>query len=102
MVGLHGIRNFIKEMSKTRCFIKLLPPSGRRAKCDDTQGDALGYELLPLQGVWGKPKGCSRISMPVLISSFSEFPPEEARWPLILALQKDPLTKGGKLCLSFL
>ena len=39
---------------------KAFAPSGRRAKCDDTQGDALGYELLPLQGVWGKPKGCSR------------------------------------------
>ena len=33
---------------------KAFAPSGRRAKCDDTQGDALGYELLPLQGVWGK------------------------------------------------
>ena len=40
--------------------------------------------------------------MPVLIFSFSEFPLVEAQWPLILALQKDPLTKGGKLWLSFL
>ena len=87
---------------QNKVLYKAFAPSGRRAKCDDTQGDALGYELLPLQGVGGKPKGCSRISMPVLISSFSEFPPAEARWPLILALQKDPLTKGGKLCLSFL
>jgi len=30
---------------------KAFAHSGRRAKCDDTQGDALGYELLPLQGV---------------------------------------------------
>ena len=110
----HDLRSFHQRLLKvgplrgpeviceTRVLYKAFAPSGRRAKCDDTQGDALGYELLPLQGVWGKPKGCSRISMPVLISSFSEFPPAEARWPLILALQKDPLTKGGKLCLTFL
>ena len=36
---------------------KAFAPSGRRAKCDDTQGDALGYELLPLQGVWGQNLG---------------------------------------------
>ena len=48
-------------------------------------------------------KYCFNISkMLVLIFSFSEFPPEEVLWPLILALQKDPLTKGGKLWLSFL
>ena len=45
---------------QNKVLYKAFAPSGRRAKCDDTQGDALGYELLPLQGVWGKPKGCSR------------------------------------------
>ena len=44
---------------QNKVLYKAFAPSGRRAKCDDTQGDALGYELLPLQGVWGKPKGCS-------------------------------------------
>ena len=34
-------------------FYNAFALSGRRAKCDDTQGDALGYELLPFQGVWG-------------------------------------------------
>ena len=33
---------------------KAFAPSGRRAECDDTQGDALGYELLPLQGRVGQ------------------------------------------------
>lgn len=32
-------------------FYNAFALSGRRAKCDDTQGDALGYELLPFQGV---------------------------------------------------
>ena len=45
---------------QNKVLYKAFSPSGRRAKCADTQGDALGYELLPLQGVWGKPKGCSR------------------------------------------
>ena len=38
---------------QNKVLYKAFAPSGRRAKCDDTQGDALGYELLPLQGVWG-------------------------------------------------
>ena len=40
---------------QNKVLYKAFAPSGRRAKCDDTQGDALGYELLPLQGVWGYP-----------------------------------------------
>lgn len=39
---------------QNKVLYKAFAPSGRRAKCDDTQGDALGYELLPLQGVWGQ------------------------------------------------
>ena len=38
---------------QNKMLYKAFAPSGRRAKCDDTQGDALGYEFLPLQGVWG-------------------------------------------------
>lgn len=38
---------------QNKVLYKAFAPSGRRAKCDDTQGDALGYELLPLQGVGG-------------------------------------------------
>ena len=45
---------------QNKVLYKAFAPSGRRAKCDDTQGDALGYELLPLQGVGGKPKRYSR------------------------------------------
>ena len=68
----HSLRSFHQRLLKvgplrgpdviceTRVLYKAFAPSGRRAKCDDTQGDALGYELLPLQGVWGKAKGCSR------------------------------------------
>ncbi|WP_301331831.1 hypothetical protein [Segatella copri] len=40
---------------------KAFAPSGRRAKCDDTQGDALGYELLPFQGVGASRKGAAEI-----------------------------------------
>lgn len=40
---------------QNKVLYKAFAPSGRRAKCDDTQGDALGYELLPLQGVEGYP-----------------------------------------------
>lgn len=39
---------------QNKVLYKAFAPSGRRAKCDDTQGDALGYELPPLQGVWGQ------------------------------------------------
>lgn len=28
-------------------------PTGRKADCAYTQGVTLGWELLPLQGVWG-------------------------------------------------
>ena len=38
---------------QNKVLYKAFAPSGRRAKCDDTQGDALGYELLPLQGARG-------------------------------------------------
>ena len=38
---------------QNKMLYKAFAPSGRRAECDDTQGDALGYELLPFQGVWG-------------------------------------------------
>ena len=31
-----------------------MPLQGDRLPPKTTQGDALGYELLPLQGVWGK------------------------------------------------
>ena len=34
-------------------IIKLLPLQGDRFASVITQGDALGYELLPFQGVWG-------------------------------------------------
>ena len=63
----HSLRSFHQRLLKvgplrgpdviceTRVLYKAFAPSGRRAKCDDTQGDALGYELLPLQGVGGYP-----------------------------------------------
>ena len=35
-------------------FLKLLPLQGDRFASVITQGDALGCELLPFQGVWGK------------------------------------------------
>ena len=34
-------------------FLKLLPLQGDRFASVITQGDALGWELLPFQGVWG-------------------------------------------------
>ena len=33
---------------------KLLPLQGDRCAATVTQGDALGWELLPIQGVWTK------------------------------------------------
>ena len=39
---------------QNKVLYKAFAPSGRRAKCDDTHGDALGYELLPLQGRVGQ------------------------------------------------
>ena len=35
-------------------FLKLLPLQGDKVASVITQGDALGQELLPFQGVWGK------------------------------------------------
>jgi len=57
--GASWHQKFYQGHEQNKVLYKAFAPSGRRAKCDDTQGDALGYELLPLQGVWGKPKGCS-------------------------------------------
>ena len=59
---------------------------------------------LPLgRSKWGKnycfPESSARFR---LIPSFSEFPSVEARWLLILAHQKAPLTEGGELWLAFL
>ena len=59
---------------------------------------------LPLgRSNWGKnycfPESSARFR---LIPSFSEFPSVEARWLLILAHQKAPLTEGGELWLAFL
>ena len=59
---------------------------------------------LPLgRSNWGKnycfPESSARFR---LIPSFSEFPSVEARWLLILAHQKAPLTEGGELWLVFL
>ena len=39
-----------KTFSRKR---KLLPIQGDRLAFINTQGAALGYELLPFQGVWG-------------------------------------------------
>ena len=50
-----GLLRGPEVICETRVLYKAFAHSGRRAKCDDTQGDALGYELLPLQGVWGYP-----------------------------------------------
>ena len=52
---------FYQGNKRTRVLYKAFAPSGRRAKCDDTQGDALGYELLPLQGVGANRKGAAEI-----------------------------------------
>ena len=43
-----------KGKSFVNCLIllKLLPLQGDKLASMITQGDALGYELLPLQGVW--------------------------------------------------
>ena len=64
----------------------------------------LGIKTLPLgRNKWGKnycfPKSSARFR---LNPSFSEFPSVEARWLLILAHQKAPLTEGGELWLAFL
>ena len=50
IVGVSWHQEFYQGNKRTRVLYKAFAPSGRRAKCDDTQGDALGYELLPLQG----------------------------------------------------
>ena len=54
MVGASRHQKFYQGNEQNKVLYKAFAPSGRRAKCDDTQGDALGYELLPLQGVWGQ------------------------------------------------
>ena len=54
-------QEFYQGNKRTRVLYKAFAPSGRRAKCDDTQGDALGYELLPLQGVGANRKGAAEI-----------------------------------------
>ena len=45
-----------------QCPPKLLPLQGDRFASVITQGDALGWELLPFQGVWGKTCETSVIS----------------------------------------
>ena len=55
IVGASRHQKFYQGNEQNKVLYKAFAPSGRRAKCDDTQGDALGYELLPLQGVWGYP-----------------------------------------------
>ena len=37
-------------------------PTGRKADCAYTQGVTLGWELLPLQGVWGEVTRAAQIS----------------------------------------
>ena len=78
----HSLRSFHQRLLKvgplrgpeviceTRVLYKAFAPSGRRAKCDDTQGDALGYEFLPLQGVGACRKGAAEIYMLLLPYSF--------------------------------
>ena len=68
------------------------------------RGLGSGLRTLPLgRSKWGKnycfPESSARFR---LIPSFSEFPSVEARWLLILAHQKAPLTEGGELWLAFL
>ena len=46
-------QKFYQGNEQNKVLYKAFAPSGRRAKCNDTQGAALGYELLPLRGVWG-------------------------------------------------
>ena len=42
-----------KLTEESQVVLKLLPLQGDRLPPKTTQGDALGYELLPLQGVLG-------------------------------------------------
>ena len=42
-------------MEKPLRYVKLLPLQGDRFAFMITQGAALGYELLPFQGVWNLP-----------------------------------------------
>ena len=64
----------------------------------------LGIKDPPVgEDKWGKNYCFSESSARFrLIPSFSEFPSVEARWLLILAHQKAPLTEGGELWLAFL
>ena len=68
------------------------------------RGLGSGLRTLPLgRNKWGKNYCFSESSARFrLIPSFSEFPSVEARWLLILAHQKAPLTEGGELWLAFL
>ena len=61
IVGVSWHQEFYQGNKRTRVLYKAFAPSGRRAKCDDTQGDALGYELLPFQGVGASRKGAAEI-----------------------------------------
>ena len=54
IVGVSWHQEFYQGNKRTKVLYKAFAPSGRRAKCDDTQGDALGYELLPFQGRVGQ------------------------------------------------
>ena len=53
IVGASRHQKFYQGNEQNKVLYKAFALSGRRAKCDDTQGAALGYELLPLRGVWG-------------------------------------------------
>ena len=91
-------------------------PQGRDRWGKDSTAGRLHPSLLRREGLvrelrtlplgrskWGKnycfPESSARFR---LIPSFSEFPSVEARWLLILAHQKAPLTEGGELWLAFL
>jgi len=43
-----------KSFKRIRQFTKLLPLQGDELIATYTQGAALGYELLPFQGVWSQ------------------------------------------------
>ena len=56
-LGIMAVRNApCKGNSLINCleFLKLLPLQGDKIASMITQGAALGYELLPFQGVWDK------------------------------------------------
>ena len=45
------VKNLYRDVTKRGAFLKLLPFQGDRRAAIITQGAALGYELLPFQGV---------------------------------------------------